>query len=112
VVLFPERKRRPSGEPFTFHTEVGTVGMLLGLVLIISVIVWGTAFTAIFLWRQIRSPDRRVESEVTARLLEEVDNLSTRLAHVEEELDFYRKLRDPGPSRSLPDPERPSKDRS
>lgn len=85
--------------------------MFLGLVLIISVIVWGTAFTAIFFWRQIRGPDRGVESEVTARLLEEVDNLSTRLAHVEEELDFYKKLRDPGPSRRLPDPEGSSRER-
>ena len=88
------------------------MGTFFGLILIMSVIVWGTAFTALYFWRQTRTLDRGVESDVTARLLEDVDDLSTRLTRVEEELEFYKKLNAPeptNPEKTLPGPEDPER---
>ena len=86
------------------------MGMFLGFLLIILVVVWGTAFTGLYFWRQARSLDRGAESEVTARLLQEVEDLSTRLARVEEEVDFLTELKAPRDSRRLPDPDRSSEE--
>lgn len=79
----------------------------LGFLLVISFIGWGSAFAALHFRRQAKRLDQSVDHEVLVRLLEDTDDLATRLSRVEEELGFLRELRAP------PDPGRlnPPEDR-
>ena len=64
----------------------------LGFLLVISFIGWGSAFAALHFRRQAKQLDRSVDHDVLARLLEDTDDLATRLSRVEEELSFFREL--------------------
>lgn len=66
---------------------------------------WGSVFLAT---RLKKGPDRlesTADSELLARLLEDMDQISTRLGHVEEELDFFKELRAPSESPRLVSPD-------
>jgi hypothetical protein len=75
--------------------------------MIISIIVWGTAFAALHFRRELKGSNQGVDSEMLARLLEDVDQLSNRLSRIEEEMEFFKELRAPeGRGRlSPPDPQ-------
>ena len=83
------------------------MGEFLGFLLVVSFIGWGTAFTALHFFRRMRRLDEGVDREVTARLLEDVDQLSTRLSQVEEELAFFKELRAPENRPGLPSSREP-----
>ena len=69
-------------------------------VLILFVFGSATAYLAPYLSRRAKGLEGNVDQETLARLLEDVDQLSTRLAQIEEEMAFYRELRDqPEPNR-------------
>ena len=71
------------------------MGEFLVFALIVFGFGWGSAFLLPYLRRHDRSLNRNVDPEVIARLLEDTDQLSTRLNQVEEELDFFKKLYEP-----------------
>jgi hypothetical protein len=78
------------------------LGELLGFLLVISFIGWGTAFVALRFRRELGRGGGEVDHEVLARLLEDMDALSTRLSRVEEEMDFFKDLRAPETRPGLP----------
>ena len=80
------------------------MGEFLAFVLIVFAAGWGSAFLVPYLKRHSKKLDRTVDQETLGRLLEEVDRLSGRVTHVEEELDFYRELRGPKGRDRLPPP--------
>jgi len=71
------------------------LGTLLGFLLIILALGWSTAFAALHFRRQLKGSEPTVDSETLARLLEDMDQLSSRLARMEEEMDFFKELRAP-----------------
>jgi hypothetical protein len=79
------------------------LGEFLGFLLIISVIGWGTAFTALHFRRHLKRMDEGVDHEVLARILEDVDQISTRLSRLEEDMDFFKELRAPDTPGRLPE---------
>jgi hypothetical protein len=52
-----------------------------------------TAFVVPYLSRRAKRLDGTVDQETLARVLEDMDQLSSRLTHVEEEMAFYKELR-------------------
>ena len=79
------------------------MGEFLAFVLIVFTAIWGSAFLLPYVRRHGRKLDKTLDHEVIARLLEDTDQLATRLSHVEDELDFFKKLHGPeGQSRLLP----------
>jgi len=86
------------------------LGPFLGFLLIISVIVWGTAFAALHFRRELKGSNQGVDSEMLARLLEDVDQLSTRLSRLEEEMDFFKELRAPESRGRLSPPDPPDQE--
>ena len=68
-------------------------GQLLGFLLVVSFIGWGSAFAFLHFRREAKNLDQGMDNQVLGRLLEDVDQLTSRLSRVEEELDFYRELR-------------------
>ena len=71
------------------------MGEFLAFVLILFTFGWGSAFLLPYIRRHSRRLDSTVDSEVLARLLEDTDQLATRLDQIEEELRFFRELRAP-----------------
>ena len=67
----------------------------LVLISILFLFGWGSAFLLPLLRRNWSKLDQTVDTEVIARLLEDTDQLSTRLTQVEDELDFFKKLHEP-----------------
>jgi hypothetical protein len=65
----------------------------------------GAAFLVPYLSRRAKGLDQTVDRETLARLLEDMDQLSSRLTHIEEEMAFYKELRGQGEPRTLPAPE-------
>lgn len=63
--------------------------------LILFTFGWGSAFLAARLKGGPSRLESTADSELLARLLEDMDQISTRLGHVEEELDFFKELRAP-----------------
>jgi hypothetical protein len=56
---------------------------------------WGSAFLAARYQRYSKGVEGSMDQEVLARLLEDMDQLSTRLSRIEEDVDFFRDLRAP-----------------
>ena len=87
------------------------MGEFFLFMLILFTFGWGSVFLAAHLKRGPNRLESSADSELLARLLEDMDRLSERLGHVEEELDFFKELRAPDGIRRLgpSDPvERPS----
>ena len=80
------------------------MGEFLVFVLIVFGAGWGSAFLLPYLRRHSQGLDRTVDHEVIARLLEDTDQLSTRLNRVEEDLDFFKDLNAPEGRRRLTSP--------
>jgi len=76
---------------------------LLGFLLIISFIGWGTAFAALHFRRESKRLGDGADHELIARLLEDMDQLSTRLSRLEDDMDFFKELRAPEERPRLPD---------
>ena len=81
------------------------MGEFLGFVLIVFAAGWGSAFLLPLLRQRFKKMDQSMDHEVLARVLEDVDQLSTRLNHVEEELDFFKDLNAPEKQGQLPSPD-------
>ena len=71
------------------------MGEFFIFVLIVFSFGWGSAFLIHYLRRNWRTLDQTADTEVLARLLEDTDQLASRLSQVEEELDFFKKLHEP-----------------
>ena len=67
----------------------------LAFVVIVFTFGWGSAFLLSHLRRNWRQLDQTMDHEVIARLLEDTDQLASRLTQVEDELDFFKKLNAP-----------------
>jgi len=80
------------------------LGEFLVFVLIILGAGWGSAFLMPVLRQRYKKLDQSMDHEVLARVLEDVDQLSTRLTQVEEELDFFKDLNAPQEHDRLPSP--------
>jgi len=81
------------------------LGEFLVFVLIIFAAGWGSAFLWPFLRRHSQKLDQSMDHEVLARVLEDVDQLSTRLNHMEEDLEFFKDLNAPENQGRLPSPD-------
>lgn len=81
------------------------MGEFFLFMLILFTFGWGSAFLAARLKGGPNRLDSTADSELLARLLEDMDQLSIRLGRVEEDLDFFKELRAPGdpPRLSSPD---------
>jgi hypothetical protein len=73
--------------------------------LILFIFGTATAFLVPYLSRRAKGLEGSVDQETLARLLEEVDQLSHRLTHIEEEMAFYKELRGQPEPGLLPNPE-------
>lgn len=71
------------------------MGEFFLFMLILFTFGWGSVFLAARLKGGPNRLESTADSELLARLLEDMDQISTRLGHVEEELDFYKELRAP-----------------
>ena len=71
------------------------MGEFFLFMLILFTFGWGSVFLAARLNRGPNRLESTADSELLARLLEDMDQISKRLGHVEEELDFYKELRAP-----------------
>jgi hypothetical protein len=80
------------------------LGEFLAFVLIIFTFGWATAFLIPYVRRHWQKLDQTADQEVLARLLEDMDQISSRLSHIEEDLEFYRELRGPEDPDRLPAP--------
>ena len=80
------------------------MGEFLAFVLIVFAAGWGSAFLLPYVRRHSQKLDQSMDHEVLARLLEDVDQISTRLSHVEDELDFFKDLNAPEERGRLPSP--------
>lgn len=78
------------------------MGEFLGFMLIVFFFFWGSAILLPYVRRKNRNLEGPVDNEVLARLLEDVDQLSSRLTRVEEEMDFFKDLNAPREPGSLP----------
>jgi hypothetical protein len=83
----------------------GTLGEFFLFMLILFTFGTATAFLVPYLSRRAKGLEGTVDQETLARLLEEVDHLSTRLAQIEEEMAFYKELRGQEEPDLLPAPE-------
>jgi len=75
--------------------------------LILFAFGWGSVFLAARLKGGPNRLESTADSELLARLLEDMDQISTRLGHVEEELDFFKELRAPAKPPRLGSPDIP-----
>ena len=71
------------------------MGDFLAFVTIVFAAGWGSAFLVHFLKRHSQRLDRTADQETLARLLEEMDQISNRLTHLEEKVEFFKDLRGP-----------------
>lgn len=78
------------------------MGEFLGFMLILFFFFWGSAILLPYVRRNSRKLEGPLDNEVLARLLEDVDQISTRLNRVEEEMDFFKDLKSPREPGSLP----------
>lgn len=83
------------------------MGEFFLFMLILFVFGSGTAFLLPRALRSWRNVDQTVDNEVIARLLEDTDQLATRLSQVEEELDFFKELHAPEDRGQIPPPDYP-----
>lgn len=83
------------------------MGEFFLFMLILFTFGWGSVFLAARLKGSPNRLESTSDSELLARLLEDMDQLSTRLGRVEEDLDFFRELRAPGDPPRLVSPEVP-----
>ena len=67
----------------------------LAFVMIVFTFGWGSAFLLKYFRRNWQRLDQTMDHEVIARLLEDTDQLASRLTQVEDELDFFKKLNAP-----------------
>ena len=81
------------------------MGEFFLFMLILFVFGSGTAFLVPYLSRRAKGLDQTADRETLARLLEDMDQLSNRLTHIEEEMAFYRELQGQGEPGKLPAPE-------
>jgi len=79
----------------TGHSEEVPLGELFLLILMLFTFGVASAFLFPMAHRHSKRLDRTVDQDVLARLLEDMDRLSTRLGQVEEELGFFKELRAP-----------------
>jgi hypothetical protein len=63
-----------------------------------------TAFLVPYLSRRAKRLDGTVDQETLARILEDMDQLSSRVSHIEEEMAFYKELRGREAPEGLPAP--------
>jgi hypothetical protein len=77
------------------------LGEFFLFMLILFTFGWGSVFLAARLNRGPSRLESTADSELLARLLEDMDRISTRLGQVEEELDFFKELRAPDDPRRL-----------
>jgi len=86
------------------------LGEFLGFLLIVAVIGWGSAFAALYFRRESKQIGEGADHEVLARLLEDMDHITTRLSRLEEDMDFFRELRAPDTPGRLPGPQKSEAD--
>ena len=73
--------------------------------LILFVFGSATLFAVPYLTRRAEKVGGSVDQETLARLLEDMDQLSSRLNHIEEEMAFYKELRGQRALEGLPAPD-------
>ena len=71
------------------------MGEFFLFMLILFTFGWGSVFLATRLKRGADRLESAADSELLARILEDMDRLSMRLSQVEEEMDFFKELRAP-----------------
>ena len=81
------------------------MGEFFLFMLILFVFGFGAAFLVPLVRRNSTRLEPPLDNQVLARLLEDVDQLSTRLSPLEEEVDFFKELNAPEERRSISSPE-------
>lgn len=81
------------------------MGDLIALIFLFFSAFWGSVFLAAVVKRFSRKLEAPPDNPLIEALREDTHELETRLARVEEELRFFRELREPDPSARLRSPD-------
>ena len=81
------------------------MGEFFAFMVIVFTAVWGSVFLAAHLKRSFRELEPGPDGPLQDRLQDGLEQLETRVASLEEELEFFRELHSPQSSAKLPLPE-------